>query len=243
LAGLVSSALLAVCGSSVATVNVHSYYTFAGTNGFAPSDLSQYSLTQEQDNVSPGAAQVQADWSGPNTGGSTNTWRFQGSAQMNSTTAITPNTLNLNAAGTFSETVTIFSGFQHPGGFAPGSAADYYCDFDIDLPASYTCTATLQYHGNVSLSSFPSTTVFFGVNNFETPKPVSFSGTIPAGHYSIDANASLAISGDVTAHFEGGISNFNFALTELPEPSGVCLLLFPFLVACSRVGRASYRII
>src|SRR5213595_148401 len=106
--------LLSVASTASAAITVSSFDTQAQTNAYAPLDRSQYFATDDKPNTSPATANVSADWTGTNIGGSTTTWEMITSAYANTTTNMTPISLSITGAGSFSYTINTTTGFVEP---------------------------------------------------------------------------------------------------------------------------------
>jgi hypothetical protein len=214
---------------ALAGVTLNSYQSSTRANAFAPLTQDQYWITQVTSGISPAVADVVGDFSGTNTGGSDITWHYVGTAHMSGTTTSDEHTLNIAAAGNFSEDMTTFPGFvnplPNPNLFAPGANATYKCDFVTDGPASYTASATLGQFSTFQLGLFGGGGVQFSqFNATSTPLPFSTSGVVPAGRYVLTVTTNLSFTGG-DLHRTGSISDVNFALVQVPEPAGAALVI------------------
>src|SRR5690242_9098083 len=91
----------AACGGGVARagITVTSFTTTAETNAYAPFSKAQYYDEQPLANVSPAVADVSADWTGTNVGGTTPTWHWVGASHTESSTSFDANVLTVTGAG------------------------------------------------------------------------------------------------------------------------------------------------
>jgi hypothetical protein len=215
---------------ALAGITVTSYQTVALTNAFAPLSQSQYFAQETLVNVSPALAQVSGDWTGTNAGGSTNTWHWVGSSQASSTTAFDANSYTVTAAGSFAYELDTTAEFIDPRSsniYTPGGAADYQGFFTLDTAAEYTITVELTARSRVLLGSVEAGFIFNASNHGTTPQLFQRSGTIPAGHYEIRANSSLAapLFPNGVNHFEasGGFADLIFNV-QVPEPAEITVL-------------------
>lgn len=203
---------------------VTSYRTLASTNGYAPTNQTQYFSEQRLENISSALAEVSGDWTGPNSNGTPNTWHFVGSSRASSTTTITPDSYTVEAAASFEYLIETTSAFVDPRSisiFGPGGTAQYRGFFETDIPLLYSITAQLNQRGRVRLSSFAGAEIFDVSNSAIAPQLLNLSGLVPPGQYQFLAAAGVGAANlpNGINHYErsGSFENLVFTVS-VPEP-------------------------
>jgi hypothetical protein len=225
-------ALCCVAAPARAGINVASYQTVALTNAYAPLSQAQYFDRQARVNISPAVADVSDDWTGTNIGGSTPTWHWVGSAHTSTATTISADSLTITGAGSFSYDLTTTADFIDPTSaallYTPGSAADFSSSFEISAPGTFSVQMQLSQFSLVHLDSQENGIVFDRLNATTVPVPFGLSGTVPPGHYHLQANASHAgpnlFPGQNHIAYSGSFDNFSFSV-QVPEPASFAIVI------------------
>jgi hypothetical protein len=154
---------------------------------------------------------------------------------VTSTTTLTSGgALNISATNSISTSMTIspanatdLSGSQSQ----PATVGRYTCDFTLDTMAMYSLNGLVGMSSRAQLKDLGSNTLIVndGVNvtaSFPPPtqKSLSYSGTLPAGHYSITLSEGWAPWPSGEYAWSGSSPNFNFSVTPVPEPSAMLLI-------------------
>lgn len=227
--------ILALCASRAESgLVVTSYRTVAQTNGYAPTNQSQYFAEQRLENVSPAVAEVFGDWTGPNADGTPNTWDFVGHSRASSVTTITPDSFTVEASAHFDYLLKTTLDFVDPlsvNTFAPGGGASYRGFFESDASLSYSISTVLNQWGRVRLSRVGGPEIFDESNPNTSPREVILAGTIPPGRYQLLTTASFSVpnlpAGVNHNNAIGSFDNLSFSV-RVPETGlaaiGIALL-------------------
>jgi hypothetical protein len=220
--------IVACCCASAARagISLSSYDTVAQANAYAPLSRDRYYLVDRHPDASPAVADVSADWTGTNVGGSTATWHMTVSAHAQSATVLSTSGLTIMAAGSFGYDLSTTADFIDPTSITthlvPGGGGGYQGFFSIDYPATYALSAQLGHYAGVNLSSLQTGVIYQRTNLGTLPVAVDQIGTIAPGQYQIGASVGFHIpnlpNGINHLTDNGTLSNFFFS-ARVPEPA------------------------
>jgi hypothetical protein len=223
---------------ALAGLTVTSYRTLAQTNGYAPTNQTQYFAEQRLETISPADAFVSGDWTGPNADGTPDTWHFVGTARATSRTTITPDSYTVEAGEiSFAYLIDTTSSFVNPTSiniFGPSGTGQYRGVFETDVPLVYDISAQLNQRGRVRLSTFSGPEIFDENNSSTTPRLLTLTGTIPPGTYQFLATSGLGAANLPAGvnHYErsGSLQNLVFSV-RVPEPGAPGIAVTTLILA------------